>query len=91
MKTKRAKKSNREPRKKKIFIKGLKIDGSHQEGPYYYRQLHIFFKNECVFEIGFTGYLHEFKVLANIGEMSFHIEDAYNNFDCKPKKKGRHK
>ena len=74
---------------KKKVIEDLKLDTTKRIGPYYYRRIHIFYKNECIMEIDLTGYLHQIQPLANIGEISFHIDDPYDNFEANPKKKKR--
>lgn len=76
---------------KKLIVKDLKIDAKTKQGPYYYRRIHIFFKNECIMEIDLTGYLHSIEPLANLGEISFHVDDPFNNFKSRPKTKKKKK
>ncbi len=74
---------------KKRVVKDLKFDARTKQGPYYYRRVHIFYKNDCIMEFDITGYLHSINPLANIGEISFHVDDPFNNFKVKHKKKTR--
>ena len=65
---------------KNAIIKDLTFDRKTKQGAYYLRRLHVFYKNECILEIDFTGFLHTLLPLANIGEISFHL-DAGTSLD----------
>lgn len=58
----------------KPIVRNLTINAKKKQGAYYYRRIHIFYKNECILEVDFTGFLHLVHPLANIGDISFHVD-----------------
>lgn len=74
---------------KKAIIKDLSFNRKTKQGAYYLRRLHIFWKNECILEIDFTGFLHTVQPLANVGEISFHVDagETLENLASKKHKK----
>lgn len=64
----------------KPIIKELSFDSNEKQGPYFLRRVHVFWKNECILEMDVTGFIHSIMPLANVGEVSFHI-DAGESLD----------
>lgn len=71
----------------KPIIKNLIINVKTKEGGYYYRRVHIFYKNECILEFDFTGFIHSIVPLANIGDISFHVDAGATLESLAPSKK----
>lgn len=76
---------------KNAIIKDLSFNRKTKQGAYYLRRLHVFYKNECILEIDFTGFLHTILPLANIGEISFHVDagTSLESLANHPKKKNK--
>lgn len=72
---------------KKAIIRKLSIDYKTKQGPYYLRRVHVFYKNECILEVDVTGYIHAINPLANIGDISFHVDAGSDLVSLAPRPK----
>lgn len=71
----------------KPIIKDLSFDRKTKQGAYMLRRIHIFWKNECILEIDVTGFIHSVMPLANVGEISVHIDAGATLESLAPKKR----